>query len=50
MAQAARKPRAASKTSASVKVDVRIESGLWKGEPEITTVARRAIVRAAALS
>jgi probable rRNA maturation factor len=49
MAQAARKPRAASKTSASVKVDVRIESDLWKGEPEITTVARRAIVRAAAV-
>ena len=49
MAQAARKPRAASKTSASVKVDVRIESDLWKGDPEITTVARRAIVRAAAV-
>ena len=48
MARTARKPRAASKASASVKIDIRIESDLWKQQREVTTVARRAIGQAAA--
>ncbi len=49
MARAAREPRAASKASASVKIDIRIESDLWKAERAITTIARRAIAKAAAV-
>jgi len=48
MRRTARKPRAASKASASVKIDIRIESDLWKQQREIATVARRAIGQAAA--
>jgi probable rRNA maturation factor len=48
MTRTAPKPRAASKASASVKVDIRIESDLWKQQREVTTVARRAIAEAAA--
>src|SRR5271157_5082168 len=50
MARTARKPRTASKANASAKIDIRIESDLWKRKREITTVARRAIVKAAAVA
>src|SRR5262249_25131172 len=48
MRRTARKPRAASKASASVKIDIRIESDLWKQQREAATGARRAIAEAAA--
>jgi probable rRNA maturation factor len=48
MARKARKPRAA-KASLGVKIDIRIESDLWKRERAIAGVARRAILKAAAL-
>jgi probable rRNA maturation factor len=48
MPRKARRPRAASKSNASVKIDIRIESDLWKQERAIATVARRAIGKAAA--
>jgi probable rRNA maturation factor len=35
------------RTRASVTIDIRVESDLWKRKREITTVARRAIVKAA---
>jgi probable rRNA maturation factor len=50
MARKTRKPRVASKTNAGVKIDVRIESELWKQERAIATVARRAIGKAAAVA
>jgi probable rRNA maturation factor len=48
MARKARQPRTA-KASLGVKIDIRIESDLWKRERAIATVARRAILKAAAL-
>jgi probable rRNA maturation factor len=50
MARAARRPPTASKTSASVKIDIRIESGLWQRRRDIKAVARRAIVEAAGVT
>jgi probable rRNA maturation factor len=47
MARKARKPRAASKASARVKIDIRIESDLWKQKRDVKAVARRAIAKAA---
>jgi probable rRNA maturation factor len=47
MAQKARKPRAASKESAWVKIDIRIESDLWNKKRDVRAVARRAIAKAA---
>jgi probable rRNA maturation factor len=49
MARAARKPRTAPKARIGVKIDIRVESDLWKRKREITTVARRAIVKANAV-
>ena len=37
------------RTRASVKIDIRVESDLWKRKPDIKTVARRAIVKAATM-
>jgi len=48
MRRTTRNPRAASKASASVKIDIRIESDLWKQQREAATGARRAIAEAAA--
>jgi probable rRNA maturation factor len=39
----------AGKTRSGVKIDFRLESGLWKRKREIKTVARRAIVEAATM-
>ena len=50
MPQKARRPRAASKSNASVKLDIRIESDLWKRQRGITATARRAISKAAAVA
>ena len=50
MTRTARKPRAASKASASVKIDIRIESDHWKQQRQVTAVARRAIAEAAAVA
>jgi probable rRNA maturation factor len=50
MAQKARRPRAASKSNASVKLDIRIESDLWKRQRGITATARRAISKAAVVA
>ncbi len=47
MAPAARKPRTAPKVTPSVKIDIRIESDLWKQKRDIGSVARRAIAKAA---
>ena len=44
----ANKPRT-GRTQASVKIDIRVESDLWKRKPDIKTVARRAIVKAATM-
>lgn len=44
----ANKPRT-GRTRASVKIDIRVESDLWKRKPDIKTVARRAIVKAATM-
>ena len=38
------------RTRASVKIDIRVESDLWKRKPDIKTVARRAIVKAAIMA
>jgi probable rRNA maturation factor len=38
------------RTRASVKIDIRVESDLWKRKPDIKTVARRAIVKAATMA
>jgi probable rRNA maturation factor len=48
MTRTVRKPRAASTGSVGVKIDIRIESDLWKQQRAATTVARRAIGQAAA--
>jgi probable rRNA maturation factor len=48
MRRTTRNPRVASKASASVKIDIRIESDLWKQQRKVATVARRAIGQAAA--
>ena len=45
----ANKPRT-GRTRASVKIDIRVESDLWKRKPDIKTVARRAIVKAAIMA
>jgi probable rRNA maturation factor len=39
----------AARTKTNVKIDIRVESDLWKRQREIKTVARRAIVKAAAM-
>ena len=49
MTRKARGPRAASKSQSGVKIDIRIESDLWKQQRAIATVARRAIGKAAAV-
>ena len=49
MARAARKPRAASKPSTRVTINIRIESDLWKQKRDVKAVARRAIAKAAGL-
>ena len=48
MTRTVRKPSAASTGSVGVKIDIRIESDLWKQQRAATTVARRAIGQAAA--
>jgi probable rRNA maturation factor len=39
----------AARTKTNVRIDIRVESDLWKRQREIKTVARRAIVKAAAM-
>jgi probable rRNA maturation factor len=47
MARAARKPRAPSKGNARVKIDIRVESDLWRQKRDVKAVVRGAIVKAA---
>jgi probable rRNA maturation factor len=47
MARAARRPRTASNAAAGIKIDIRIDSDLWKRKRDAKAVARRAIAKAA---
>lgn len=48
--RAASKTRTASKANASVTLDIRVESDLWKQERDIKRLARRAIIKAASVA